>query len=296
MLTLLRFVVLLMTVAISAIAPPAMAQNQSGPSVVDPSLPQGPPSGGKAPEQRSSVTFKDGRLSINAQNRSLERVVDQITQKAGIAVILGDGLGKQPINLSFQNLPLDEGLRQILKDYDAFFFYGVGKEGPASLSAIWVYPRGRGRGLEPVPPEKWASTAELEKLLADPDPQVRLRAVHTLIDRKGNNAEDMVLGALKDADGQVRAEALYTALRKGVELPADSLINLALGDPSPDVRVLALDAIARGPDARPIAVGALNDPNPHVQDKAREIIEALDSAEGQPEPTQTPQGQPAPQN
>ncbi len=292
----LRFFALLVTVAVTAILPPALAQERSRPAVVNPPVPRGPLSSGKLAEQRSSVTFKDGRLSVKAQNRSLKRLLDEITGKAGVAVILGDGVGRETINLSFQDLPLDEGFRRILKDHDAFFFYGVEKNAPASLSAVWVYPRGRGRGLTPIPPEKWASTAELEKMLADADPEVRFRAILALIDRKGNKAQDVVVEALKDKDGQVRAEALYKALRKGVELPTDSLIGLALDDPSPDVRVLALEAIARSPDARDIALRALNDPNPEVQNKAREIIEALDSAAQQPEVTEGTQGQAAPQN
>ena len=131
-------------------------------------------------------------------------------------------------------------------------------------------------------------------MVADPDPKVRLQAVLALIDRKGDKAQDLVLEALKDQDNQVRSETLYRAFGKGVELPADALTELALNDPSPDVRVLALDALAKDPNVRSLAEHALGDPSPQVQNKAREIIEALDSAAQRPAPVQIPEGQPAP--
>jgi hypothetical protein len=288
-----RLVVFLVTLAIVSALPTALAQERSRPSIANPSLSQGSPPSPKPNEQRVDVTFKDGRLSVNAQNRPLARLANEISEKAGVAVVLAEGVGKEPINLSFRDLPLDEGLRRILKDHDTFFFFGVEKEPPASVRAVWVYSKGKGRGLAPIPSEVWASTKELEGMVADPDPKVRLQAVLALIDRKGDKAQDLVLEALKDQDNQVRSETLYRAFGKGVELPADALTELALNDPSPDVRVLALDALAKDPNVRSLAEHALGDPSPQVQNKAREIMAFLDSAAERPAPVQ---GQPAPPN
>ena len=41
------------------------------------------------------------------------------------------------------------------------------------LLTVWVYRELEGRGLYPMPPEEWGSTAELEGRLADPDPEER---------------------------------------------------------------------------------------------------------------------------
>ena len=56
---------------------------------------------------------------------------------------------------------------------------------PASIKGIWVYPKGEGLELEPVPPSLWASTKELEAQLEDPDPGVRNDTFETLIERQG---------------------------------------------------------------------------------------------------------------
>lgn len=232
-------------------------------------------------EQRSEpaprVAVKDGRLSAHAENLPLDRLLDEISRRGNVAIIKAGGRGR-PVSVQLQDVPLDEGLRQILRNQDTFFFYGVGASGPATLKVVWVYPKGKGRELQPVPPEAWASTAELDGRVADPDPAVRARAIEALVERRGNQASDAVSEALRDHDDQVRVRALYQAIHAGVQLPRDELAAFAAGDPSPDVRFLALEALAADPEARMFAEAALNDSSPHVRGKARELLRALDIA------------------
>jgi hypothetical protein len=248
-----------------------------------------PKSPGKRTEPASTVTVREGRLSVRVENRSLGWLLEEISREGKVAIIEGGGLGHARVSVQFQDLRLDEGLRQILKDQDAFFFYGAEGKAPASLRVVWVYPKGQGGGLQPVPPEAWASTRELEGDLADPDPRVRARAIETLVERKGDRARNAVLDALKDQDDQVRTRAVYQALTEDVELPTDTLIALALGDPSPEVRFLALEGVADRPEARTIAETALTDPSPQIRNKAQEILRGLDAATRPRPPSQPAQ-------
>ena len=254
---------------------------------------QGPSNPPSSPEKRtepaSTVTVKEDRLSVRVTNRSLVWILEAISREGKVAMSGDAGPGRRLVSIQFQDLPLDEGLRQILRDHDAFFFYGGEGKAPASLRAVWIYPKGRGRGLEPVPPETWASTRELEAELADPNPEARARAIEALVERKGDGARDAVLEALKDHDEEVRAQALYQTVSGDVELPTDALTDLALGDPSRDVRFLALEALADRPEARTIAETALNDPSPQIRHKAQEILRELDAATP-PRPSQPAQG------
>jgi hypothetical protein len=267
-----------------------MAEQGLPPSTVSPSPPADLPSPEKRSDEGGTVSVKDGRLSVRVQNRPLGPILEEISRKGKVAIIRPHTVGRQLVSIQFRDFPLDEGLRQILKVHDAFFFYGVERKASASLRAVWVYPRGRGRGLQPVPPEDWASTTELERDLTDPDPGVRARAVGALVERKGDQARDAVLQALKDEDDQVRTRALYETLDAEVKLPLDILIDLALRDASPDVRFLALEALADGPEARTIAVAALDDPSPHIRSKAQEIVRRLDAATRPRQPGQPAQG------
>lgn len=321
----LKLLALLLIVESAVLVPVVLAQERTGAPAASPPTPKETPLSGKPPESKkpaaskkpdsgkptepgntaesakqifgSGVVFKEGRLSVSVHKSSLEWVLEEISRKGGVAIMRAEGVGEERISIQFQNLPLDEGLRRILKDHDAFFFYGVeetsagvrekstGGKASAALRALWVYPKGQARGLAPVPPETWASTKEFEQKLTDPNPEVRARAVYTLIERKGDQALDAVLQALIDRDDQVRTRALYGALSSGVDVPADFLSDLALHDKSSDVRFLALQGLAENPNARTVAELALGDPNEHVRLKAEEILLQLDSAT-QSEPTQ----------
>jgi len=240
-------------------------------------------------DQQVSVAFKDGQLSVRVQNGSLERLTDDISRQAQIPIVLSENVGSQSASVNFQKLPLDKGLRRILARYDAFFFYGVDEHDSSSLKAVWVYPKGQGRGIAPAPPEKWASTKEFEAMLDDKDPTVRGKAIETLVERKGEEALDAVLRSLQDDDDQVRRQALYGAVTVGMRVPGDVLNNLVLTDPSADVRFLALQGLSNSnsPDARQIAQHALNDPSEPVRLEAREIITRLDEEANQSQ-QQTP--------
>ena len=97
------------------------------------------------------------------------------------------------------------------------------------MLVVWVYPRNAGRGLYPVPAEDWASTAEIDERLADPDPEERAWAIETLVERRGERAQDAVSKALGDDNEEVRTSALHSAVEEGIELPADrSFVQVVL--------------------------------------------------------------------
>ncbi len=270
--------------SILVFAPGGAGQQSGSPAAGSPPTSSLHSPASKVSDKTSGVTLKDSRLSVNVQNRSLELLADEISGKAGVPIVLTEEVGSQLVSVNFQNLPLDEGLRQILKKYDAFFFYGVDEQEPSLLKVVWVYPKGRGRGIAPVPAEKWASTKELEAMLADKDPEVRGRAIETLAERKGEGALEAVLQSLGDDNQQVRARALYGAMKAGMEVSEGVLINLAVNDGSPDVRVLALQALSKSPDVRTIAERALNDSSEPVRVQAHEILAQLDEETNESRP------------
>jgi len=275
---------------ISAFAPMGSGQQIGPPSASNRTTTDLATRTSKVADDGPAVTLKDGRLSVRAQNRSLRSLTDEISTKAGVPIVISERVGSQLVSVNFKNLPLDEGLRQILNKQDAFFFYGVDEQEPSSLKVVWVYPKGKGRGIAPVPAEKWASTKDVEAMFADRDPDVRGRAIETLVERKREAALQAVLKALQDNSDQVRARALYGALKAGVQVSDGVLSNLAVNDPSADVRLLALQGLANGPDARVVAERAVDDPNEPVRVQAREILARLDDEAKQAEQPNQPSG------
>jgi len=223
---------------------------------------------------RADVVLRDGRLTLDVQGRSLEWVLGRVSRAAGVPVVFNGDAGEAAVSLRFEGLPLEEGLRRLLRDHDAFFFYGAQANAPAALRVVWVYPKGEGRSLEPVPPDRWASTRDLEKMLEGPDPGDRSRAIESLVERQGEKARAAVLRAMKDENPRVRTQALYSAFSAGVEVPA-SVLAEALDDPSTDVRFLALEAAADRPEAAALARRALGDESSHVRERAQQILDRL---------------------
>jgi hypothetical protein len=214
------------------------------------------------------VRFEREVLTVQAHQVRLQDLMKEISRRAYVAIELGDGISEQRISAEFNNLPLEQGLREILADYDVFTYHRGGK----GLLTVWVYGKLEGRGLFPVPFETWASTADLQERLQNPGAEERAAALEALVDRGGAISEQELIKALDDPEERVRTVALYEALNDGLTLPADRLMDLAANDSSYNVRFLALRNLA-GKTAEGQAIdAALDDPNPVIRSYAESAM------------------------
>lgn len=233
-----------------------------------------------------SLVYEKGLLRASIRNCQLLQVLEELAAKTRVAIFAAPGVGAEPVSLELANASLEEGLRRLLEEqgYDVFFYYRSAQKPPALLRAVWIYPPGKGEGLRPVPPEAWASNADLEASLADPDPAVREKAYEALIERPGARHRDLVLDALRgtrETDDEVRERILYATFTKSMPIPASLLIQLATADRSAQIRLMALDALAQDPAVRPVAEAALNDPSVAIRERARGILDELEHASRQ---------------
>src|SRR5690349_9728468 len=137
------------------------------------------------PAQTFKVILRDGRLTVDAENVSLDNIAERISQEASIPIVLNDDVGSQIRSLHINQVPWLEGLRTVLENCDSFFLYSAEKGQVAKVTAVWVYPAGHGRTLEPVVARQVVPLSEIQKDLKDPDPQIRIGAVEKMIDRGG---------------------------------------------------------------------------------------------------------------
>jgi hypothetical protein len=229
-------------------------------------------------DEQSAVVVRDGLLTVRGDRpASLVSVLSAIAQQANLEIIGLDAVQAQWVSMKELTIPLETALRQLLTDYDAFFLYA--SEGPsAPLTTIWIYPGGQGRNLAPVPPNVWAGTRELEERLRSGDPHVRANALAGLVEREGALALNKVLEALSDNSDEVRTAAVEVAVSSSLGIPAETLFAVALSDPSPQVRLLTLQAVAEHPAVRGVAEQAQFDPDPHVRTQARQILRQFSTA------------------
>jgi hypothetical protein len=244
-------------------------------------------------QEHDLVAVANGRLTVHVQSRPLNGVLQQISAESGVLIDARYVLGAS-VTADLQSIPLEEGLRLLLAGQDFFVLYGGterkqdGEAGRrnASVRAIWVYPRGKGYLVYPVPPEQWASTSDLKKSLYTSDPEQRARAAEILIGRGGQQGLEIALQALKDPEDRVRYRSLDKARQSGITLSTESLQDVVRSDASPLVRSIAL-GIAENSDpevARLIAECAQNDADQGIQIQAQKILGELDAASHPPAP------------
>jgi hypothetical protein len=217
----------------------------------------------------------DGKLSVNVSRASLATVMKQISILADVPIVVSDTLGNDVITFKGRDLPVDEGLKQLLAAYDVFFLYTApDHKTPGAIKSVWVYGRGDGWDLQPVPSAMWASTKELERRLEDPDPNIRSETYEQLIERGGEGALPTALKGLTDPDENVRARTLSSAIDEDIEIPVQDLqaIILDAQGQSQSLRVLALQSIQTRPEAEAIATSVMNDQDEMVRNEARRIL------------------------
>lgn len=223
---------------------------------------------------------QDGRITVTGKSSSIPTLLAEISFHLNIPIVVDDQLAYERVSMTFRETPVYEALGQLLAQYDTFYLYaaqtGGGKQtgtdqGPA-LATIWVYPKGQGRALMPVPLSKWASVAEFERQLDDPDVNVRAAAYEALIERQGPAGLPTLMRALADDRQEVRLSALHMALDVEVEVAPMQLASVALSDPSHLLRLVALQALEGRPEARQVAESLKTDANELVRMEARRIL------------------------
>lgn len=230
------------------------------------------------------------RITLDVSDYPTETLLEEISAQSGVAIIREYPLASDRTTLQLVDIPLEQALRRILNQQDLFFSFtpvaeasSTADESALLLSGVWVFSRGEGSQIVPVPARQLLSSSELTQDLTHSDSKVRARAVELLIARKGERAIDDVRFALNDQDAVVRERALQAALSAGIPLPEGSLGIMAQSDASATVRALSLAAIAGGPAAtllsdpaiENLAQIALGDSDPGVRDQAREILDQL---------------------
>jgi len=131
----------------------------------------------------------------------------------------------------------------------------------------------------------------------------RVAPVEDFARRGDPKAIPAVLDALHDDDWRVRSRAMDAAVNAYIPIPENALIDSAQGDPSPEVRFLALAGLAARIDpvipqvpaidretAKSVGRLALNDSSEQVRWQAQQILDALDVGQSAPAEDQTQAG------
>jgi type II secretory pathway component GspD/PulD (secretin) len=105
------------------------------------------------PPGRMSLTIADGRVTCAIENSPIGEVLQEFGARTQVAFVTSDDVADDRISLNLDNVPFEEAVRRLLRRYDAFLYCGGTDSAPASLRVVWIYPKGSGAALQPVPRE-----------------------------------------------------------------------------------------------------------------------------------------------
>lgn len=244
------------------------------------------------------LSFKDNTLSVKIERARLTEVLQELARQARLEVSLASSLAEEQVSLSFDGLPLEQGIARILTGKNYTLRYAP-ESVPPRVAEIRVISGGSGPiariGLEVAPPSAGSELRSpegksLDELARDatqaPDPKARIDALKSLGRwEKEEKVRAAVASALSDQDREVRGTALAFVQGGGVSIPLEALTDMALEDASPKLRLHALDELVERSEPGKIVEQlkqAAEDPDPHVQALAQRWLRRVEGQEAVP--------------
>jgi len=241
-----------------------------------------------------TLTVNGGRVSLEARDAPLPAILDEIGQRTGAHVQVDKTAGAQlegeTVTLTLRDVPVEDALRQLLRGRD----FVLVVSSPGRPAEAHVYGRSGQAGAPPPAasvssapagePVDRASVAALrDRALTDPDPGARARALEGLAASADQRAaRDAMLEVLERESNPGLLQRALDIVGADRTIPLEPLVNLALGNPAPEVRIKALTQlgaqVARDPRARQtLEASAANDPAPGVRDAARALLQQFNA-------------------
>ena len=162
------------------------------------------------------IQVRGDRLSVTLADVPLADVLDRIAQQGQIRILL-HGATDEKVSMEFNDLPLDQGLRRIIKDHDFILFYGEEKAGPGQssrprLAEVRVYARSRAitrqlLGEAPKNPDPSVRKDAPEAVAAIDDKEQIKEVLKEALKENRNELLESAMSALRDAD-PAQAQAL----------------------------------------------------------------------------------------
>lgn len=251
-----------------------------------------------AAEEVFDIKFDNGQLSVKLKNAPLERVLKEIMSQSGARIWLSDSIDTT-VMMEFQNVPVREGVRRILKDKNYAFLYAPHETTEGKLSVISasksketfiktkeeppkkpphkpMQPLGK---KEKAKKEKPTFETLVKDALENEDAGKREDAIIALGESKDKKAiETIAIALVNDPSEDVRLSSIDSLLEIGDKSIIEPL-SQALKDRDPWVRESAVEALGEvgGEAAIEFIKSALNDEDGSVRELAQEMLEELNA-------------------
>ena len=233
------------------------------------------------------IELTAGKLSLDVQDVSLNRVLTTVAEHAKVRILFVDP-AQESITLAFTDLPLKKGLETLLKHRDHLFRYS-GDTG--ALSTVAVYARkprapttSTQRQPTPQPPKKEDFDSDgpdiallSTQALGSLDEDERLEAVSDLADLEEED-QDEALNVLtevlqKDDNSDVREAALESIADFDEPDSQRRAANLSVYDSEQDIRMRAVEILSDIEDWDALREVSVIHEDPEIRELATDALE-----------------------
>lgn len=98
-------------------------------------------------EDFSGVGFRGGLLRVSVKNQNFKEVIDEVARKTGIRIVFNHPADEY-LTVSFDYLPLEKGLKRLLRGRNYVFTYLPGEaQQPAKLAQVLVFSKSEERSV-----------------------------------------------------------------------------------------------------------------------------------------------------
>lgn len=180
------------------------------------------------------LSVKAGLLSATINDAPLRQVLDALARQVPLEVYYSDNVAEQKITDTFERLPLEEGIRRVLKDTSHVLSYleaVPAEDGRAAVRKMEIR----------IATSDTGSVSSAQQAVAPQGDEARARLLEELIHK--------ALHGAKPKDRVAALEALKEEFQEGEILPT---FVEALKDKDVTVRGLALDLIATAKEPVPM--------------------------------------------
>ncbi|MCP4408824.1 MAG: HEAT repeat domain-containing protein [Gammaproteobacteria bacterium] len=245
----------------------------------------------KAASFKISVTGDTVTAKIDAA--PLVEVLAEIKRQTKITIELDDTVSAHPIWADFKDLPLETGIRKLLRGHSFSVFYA----GPATSIDTHARPQVvkisveaggdaylEGQSLPPLnhtPPTNSQLSPAANTNHRDPEAPTlahNLDRLWATVDQDATRAKESLSKAIQDPEPSVRETALEVMASMDQSFVGELLAEMALKDPEPEIRIEALNLLAEVGQHNALNTAlslAVQDPDSKVQAVAAELIELL---------------------
>ncbi|UCG93957.1 MAG: hypothetical protein JSW13_05850 [Candidatus Aerophobus sp.] len=93
----------------------------------------------------SGIDFGDGLLRVSVENQKFQKVMDEVAKKTGIRIVF-NGITDEDLTIHFDYLPLEKGLKKLLRGRNYVFVYFSDEPSQAAkMKKVLVFPKSEER-------------------------------------------------------------------------------------------------------------------------------------------------------